>query len=274
MINLLSATYKVPVVCGIKIDNHNTITFNWNKDDKDDVIHLTSDQLSKYDSDGVRYVYGYSYNPQSKRSDRNLVRKYMKSLPEDEYFSDDMTEFVDNALLSLDSTYPLSNFSVVVSTESSSNNFSLVDLIDVRFSDMIDHNQFWVDLQLVKSMYSDVEFDVEKARSILREEYNWSENRIQSGINNILKQFGKYKDSHELFQMKKFVPRELRGGFSNFLKFKNKDEENLYFSLQGVEVLLLDDFWTSGTTVKEMIRCLRSIHDKNRLTVFVLVKQH
>ena len=80
-------------------------------------------------------------------------------------------------------------------------------------------------------------------------------------------------DAKEVFKIKNYVPREIRTGFSEFLKFGNKEEANLYNSLQGKNVLIYDDFYTSGTTVGEVARLLKSIHEKNTLTIFTLVKQ-
>lgn len=51
------------------------------------------------------------------------------------------------------------------------------------------------------------------------------------------------------------------------------EEKQIYLSLQGVNVLIFDDFLTSGVTVKEIIRYLKSFNENNTLTVFVLVKQ-
>lgn len=73
--------------------------------------------------------------------------------------------------------------------------------------------------------------------------------------------------------MKRFIPKAIRSGFYDFLKFKTEKERKVYEALQGVDVLVYDDFLTSDSTVKEIIRYLRAIHDENSLTVFVLIKQ-
>ena len=80
------------------------------------------------------------------------------------------------------------------------------------------------------------------------------------------------KSCFNAIHIKRFVPREVREGFYNFLRFKSKQAEETYRKLQGVDLFLYDDFVTSGTTVKEMMRCIRSIHDKNTLTVFALLQ--
>ena len=73
--------------------------------------------------------------------------------------------------------------------------------------------------------------------------------------------------------MKKFVPRQVREAFTDFLKFESKETEEVYRNLQGVDVLAFDDFLTSGSTVKEIIRYLGAINPNNKLTIFILVNQ-
>ncbi len=266
-------SYKVPILCGIKVDN-NKVTFNWDTDDKNDVIHLCQNTSGEYNDDGVRYFYGYSYDIQSSRAHRKIVRQYLKNLDSSSnLYSDDEWEFIENGLLHLDSKYPISNFSVVVSVDSVSKS-SLVDMINYQMEDFISSETYWVDIKLVKATYADVKFNEEMLRDILKSNYHWTDNRINYAVNKATETFNSLKNSGELFQMKRFVPKEIRQGFTNFLKFKNDEEKELYNSLQGVDVLLLDDFITSGATIKEMVRCLRSIHNENRLTAFALVKQH
>ena len=73
--------------------------------------------------------------------------------------------------------------------------------------------------------------------------------------------------------MKKFIPRQVREAFTDFLKFESKETEEVYHNLQGVDVLVFDDFLTSGSTIKEIIRYLKTINPSNTLTVFVLINQ-
>ena len=62
--------------------------------------------------------------------------------------------------------------------------------------------------------------------------------------------------------MKKILPSKIRPAFTNFLKFKTAEQKQIYEQLQNTEVLIYDDFLTSGSTVKEIIRYLKAINPK------------
>lgn len=96
---------------------------------------------------------------------------------------------------------------------------------------------------------------------------------IDSSIKQLIDQFNRLKQSDEFFEIKNFLPREIRAGFLNFLKFSNNDEQRVYQSLQGVNVLIYYDLYTSGTTIAEMLRILNSVNPNNNLIAFILIKQ-
>ena len=65
-----------------------------------------------------------------------------------------------------------------------------------------------------------------------------------------------------------------RVGFSNFLKFKNEWDERTYRNLEnGTDILVADDFVTSGSTLKEMIDLLTSVNPNNKITAFAFINQ-
>lgn len=133
-------------------------------------------------------------------------------------------------------------------------------------------NPPFLTFELVKQTYNDVIFDTDVAfKSLI--EAGWDIVDAEDEVNFISNKFNSLKQEGTLFQIKRFIPSEIRKGFSNFLKFKNDRQRQTYEKLQGVDVLIYDDFLTSGSTVKEIIRYLKSINSDNTLTVFVLVNQ-
>ena len=93
-------------------------------------------------------------------------------------------------------------------------------------------------------------------------------------INYTISKFNDLKKSGELFQITRFLPTAIRVGSTNYIKFASEVEKSVYMDLQNANVLIYDDFITSGSTVKEVMRYLKSINENNTLTVFILVKQH
>jgi orotate phosphoribosyltransferase len=86
----------------------------------------------------------------------------------------------------------------------------------------------------------------------------------------IFRAFKKATDLDKPFKMKDvWAPH--RKFFVNFLKFNTNNDRQLYNAVAGQNILLVDDFKTSGTTIKEMIRQLSELGAAN-IVVFVLIK--
>jgi len=242
--------------------------FNFNIDNiSSDVIYLQKDVSGTFNEDGVEYVYAYEYNPNSSQADRKLVRTFLKNVTEDD---EDIYEFVENGVFMLDKYHRLEEFGAIVTTYST-NRPSLTEVMHDYFAQYCTHN--FISFKLLKKAYKDVQFDQAKAKDALIAEGR-TEIEANREVKRAAKKFEKLKETDELFEMKKFLPRAIRSSFSNFLKFRSEEEKEIYLSLQGVNVLIYDDFLTSGATVKEIIRYLKSFNENNTLTVFVLVKQH
>lgn len=261
------------ILGGIRLSN-NVPIFNEDYDDtRNDVILLRNKASGTFMEEDVEYVYGYEYNPNSDPKDRKAFRRFLKDFNSKSktFYAEEVDDFVENAVFALDSYHRLKDFEVIVYTQSTSNKiFTLSDVIN---SYMLEYcRNIRISFELIKQTYSDVEFNVEEAIAALRNK-GMNDNDIQDEIEFTVNKFNNLKQTGELFQMKRFIPKEIRTAFHNFLKFKTEEEQKVYESLQGVDVLIYDDFLTSGSTVKEIIRYLKSFNDKNTLTVFVLVKQ-
>lgn len=264
------------VYAGAYLDAGNYVHFNWKHDNyRNDIIALATDTSGEFDSDGVRYCYGYTYLPKVSSYDKKKFRDYIKYLGIGEDYinteeDDEVEEFVVRSLGMFDRKYDVRHFGATIHIVPTSKS-SIVGTMARYIAEWSDGAQ--MSFELVKRMYSDVEFDNQKAFEKLMESERYSEDEANDLVDDAVRTFEKLKKSGKLFEMKKFVPRELRDGFSNYLRFKSARDRWAYQNLQGVDVLIYDDFMTSGATVKEIVRYLRSIHDENTLTVFVLIKQ-
>ena len=258
------------IYAGVRIEK-GELKFDWRNDNlTDDVILLSEAVSGQYDADGVQFIYGYHFNPDSTKRDRDTFRRFLKDLPQtNDIYSKDVDRFVEEAVLALDTYHKLEDFKATVFSESS-HEFSVLDVMRQYFTEYCRNLTF--SFELLKKAYSDVQFDADKAANALREA-GFQEHEISREINFTKKKFEALKSDGKLFEMKRFIPREIREGFFDFFKFRNDEEKELYVTLQGVDVLIYDDFLTSGTTIREIIRYLRSFNDNNRLTVFVLIKQ-
>ena len=258
------------VRCGVYLDG-GTPVFDFDEDEDVDIITLHSDCSGEYDNDGVKYIYAYTYHDNADRKQIGLFRNYIKGKYSDLFSTDgDVRDFVENGVLKLDDYVSFKDFGAIVNIQSTKQP-SLVGIIRDYLEYYINHIEF--DFTLVKQTYENVSFNADKAADALRKA-RYSESRVKETIEKVLKDFEALKNTGKLFEMKKFLPIPIRAGFTDYLVFQSDEEKKTYESLQGVNVLIYDDLITSGSTVKEVIRYLRAINDKNTLTVFVLVKQH
>lgn len=250
---------------GVSIDIEGNVNFNFEKDSSNDIINLDSDVSGQFTEEDIRYVYGYKYNQNATKQQKKIFRDYIKSGKR----TADVEEFVEKAIIKLDIVQKLDSFGALVSIKSSSYP-SIISIIGNYLHSYM--NPPFLTFELVKQTYNDVIFDTNIAfKSLI--DAGWDTVSAEDEVNFINNKFNILKQEGTLFQIKRFIPSEIRKGFSNFLKFKNERQKQTYEKLQGVDVLIYDDFLTSGSTVKEIIKYLKSINPNNTLTVFVLINQ-
>lgn len=250
---------------GVQVDNEGNIKFNFKKDDDKDIIHLDTDVSGQFMDNDIRYVYGYKYTNKATNQQKKIFRDFIKSGKK----TSDIEEFVETAIMKLDVVQSINTFGALVSIKSTSYP-SVVSIIANYLHSYM--NPPFLTFELVKQMYKEVQFNTQIALEALLNK-GWNEVDAEDEINFIETKFNTLKQEGQLFQIKRFVPIEIRQGFTNFLRFKNDRQKQTYEKLQGIDVLIYDDFLTSGSTIKEIIRYLKSINPNNTLTVFVLVNQ-
>ena len=141
---------------------------------------------------------------------RKIFRDYLKGKIDPNFmYTEDIENFVEYSIISLDEWYSLNNYAAVIQVEST-NQFSILNVISNYLLDYA--TKIHVDFKLVKKMYQDVKFDAKLARKQLRQS-GYNDNKIEQEINFTLRKFEELKKSGQLFQMKRFVPKEIRAGF-------------------------------------------------------------
>lgn len=249
---------------GIYIDDKNNVKFNWDIDNEpSDIIKLNTSSAGVFNRDNFRYIYGYCYTSEANRAARKIVRDHLKDNPYDE----NVEHFIETALFQLDHMSPLESFNIVVTVESKSS--GLVDQIELQLLDVIPH---CASLHLIKELYDNIKFNEELVIKLLKDQ-NKADYEIKDIVDKTRRRFENFKAEKRLFKIKDYMPTIVRFGFEDFLKFKTEEDKQLFKNLQGANVLVVDDFLTSGAPIKEMTRYLTSINPTNKITVFVLVNQ-
>ena len=260
------------IYAGVSIEDDLPV-FNFKKNSAEDIISIETDCSDEFNSDGLRYFYAYEYTSKATSVEKKIFRSYLKgSTDPDVVFSEDVEEFVEYGVLKLDEYIPLKSIDVLVSIQST-HTPTITDEMRVQLTSEVGVGA--ISFELIKQLYENAEFDAEKAADALRRSGKYKdEAAVWKDINDTISKFHDLKRSGELFQIKRFLPTAIRDGSTNYIKFASEVEKSVYMDLQNANVLIYDDFITSGSTVKEVMRYLKSINENNTLTVFILVKQH
>ena len=251
---------------------------NFRKDLDDDIIFLSKNTSGQIVKNNLTYYYGYEFNsncPLKKQAEFRTDLKHNMTNSE-VFYNEDVDTFIENGILHMDELKRLDDFSVVISTADYYGQETLAGKIGQICWEYINDNTKAFNMQLLKKMCNEVTFDEERARESLRatNKYGRSEEEVERAIKSLKKQFEDAIAEGGLFHMKRYKPVAGRVGFIDFLKFANKYDQETYEELKdGTEVLICDDFLTSGATVKEIIRFLTNINPKNKISVFILINQ-
>ena len=253
---------------GIRVDHKDNVIFNWDYDDsKKDCLYLDGFRANYFNEDGIRYVYAYQYSPNASERDKKIIRTYLKS--KQGFKDENVRDLVDNGVLKLDSVNRINSFDALL-TIKSSKPFSLTNLMHIYLTEY--SITPYIDFELVKKSYDGITIDYNKIQQALKK-LRWDKIRIENFIDELKEDFDYYKQRGFLFEMKRILPRQIREAFSNFLQFRTEEDRQIYEKLQNANVLIYDDFLTSGSTVKEVIGYLKAINPNNTLTVFILINQ-
>lgn len=268
---------KLTISEGVRKDQTEHYVFDYNRDGTDDVIYLTVGKGAEIVSDNLTYYYAYEFNQKSNRKLQSDFRDALKHKFTDKniFYSEDVDKFVENGFCRLDAMKSLDDFEVVISTATRYGEQSLTGLMCRICWDIMPNHVNCGNLQLIKKMCKDVTFDESRARDALRKTARYSDpDEIEDAITSLKNQFEVAKREGNPFQIKRYKPVVGRVGFIDFFKFATPAHRSIYEKLrEGTEVLICDDFITSGATVSEIIRFLNSINPNTKITVFVLVNQ-
>lgn len=264
---------------GVRKDNSNHYIFDNKQDMEDDIIMLTTDTSGKEKtSTGIEYYYGYEFNPKINNKQQTEFRSALKhnfNNP-DVFYSEEATDFVRNGLYRMDEMKRFGTFGAVISTADHYGDETLTGMMCSLVWDEVPDDVPCYHIQLLKRMCNEVTFDEERARNALRntKKYGKREKDVEDAITLLKNDFEKAKARGGLFKMKIYKPVVGRVGFIDFLKFANEHDQQFYETLkEGTEVLICEDFLTSGSTVNEIIRFLNTINPNTKISVFVLINQ-
>lgn len=263
---------------GIRKDDNGHYIFDNKLDFDTDIIYLNKDLSGMKTTNNLTYYYAYTFNPKTSGKLQKQFRTDLKHSFTDPnvFYGDEAFEFVENGILHLDSMKKLNSFDAVITTANYVGEETLAGKMAMLIWDEVPDTTLCGNIQLIKKMTQEVTFDENRAREALAKTNKYStEYDREQAIEELKNQFEIAKKKDEIFTMKHYQPVRGRAGFIDFLKFPTPKHQAFYEALKnGTEVLICDDFMTSGSTIKEIIRFLNSINANTNISVFVLIDQY
>ena len=217
------------------------------------------------------YYYGYEFDPDIDSSLRELFIKSIK-FPDVSVSVKDKNTFIGNAVRNLDIDINLIKYDTLVYPQSMSE----------LTRDMIKYLARWaspkyVSIELIKELPFKIEFDyerfsVEVLDSVLpsgKARYTEAQKKqVLSNIEDLMDNIHK----SDYFSIARDIKKtRYRPYIKNYYKFKDEKDKELFKHLENSNVLIVDDIATSGTTISHLLKTIRSLNDKNNITVFSLL---
>lgn len=231
--------------------------FDWMTDLPQDLMSLKfskySNRTQKVAGSDTTYTYYYAYHLDKSDGSTDLM-KAVKTL-ESSISSKDLQMFVNKAVMGFDTTFGSTNFSAIVAPQSSS--LVLKELVS-QLEKKSGVAELFID-SFVKAASTDIQLDVEKVDKL-----------PEKTKKEVLRVFNKVTQPGRPFKIKDIYSMQ-RKFFKDFILFNTKKDRHLVNSVEGQDIILVDDFKTTGTTIKEMIKQLSDAGAKH-IVVFVLIK--
>lgn len=228
--------------------------FDWSQDMPDDVMPLKfkkyRGKTMKFADTETKYTYYHAYEMVKS----NHSTSFMTSLKMlDDYIDRrDAEQMINKAVVGFDSIFSASSYDTIVSPVSSS--LILTELVQ-KLRDKSGVANLFSDA-FVKAASTDIKLDMDKVDKL-----------PEKTKKQVLREFSKVVDPNKPFKIKE-IYSAYRKFYQNFILFNNNEDRTLFNGIAGKRVILVDDYKTSGTTVKEM---LRQLSDAGAVEVVVVI---
>ncbi len=225
---------------GVRLENGKYV-FDFKEDKEGDIMSLKfSDTRSrKMKHEDTTYEYYSAYDISTKSDYKEFIHK-LKLLDNTAIDSASIQLLVNKAVIGIDEKYKLSSFDAIIYPKSSS---KILTVFAEQLAKKSGVAQLVPDA-FVKASNDEIKFDWEKIEGITNEATKKSVMKVVDSI----------KNNKGEFKMKEVYP-PYRKFVSEFLIFNNEDSRRI-FNLVKRRVLLVDDYRTSGTSLKQMMDLL------------------
>jgi hypothetical protein len=238
---------------GVSVDGDG-YKFDFSGDKPGDIMSLSfsNKRTVTRKNSGVPYSYYYAYEFDS-QNDKNLL-KAVKML-DDRIDPEKAKLMVNKAVMGLNKNYQLNTFDTIVYPKSG----SIVLKEMAKQANDKSGNALMVPDAFVKADRSDIKFDMEKIDKLPEK----TKKQVLKMIDNIKNSDGEFKLKEIYARNRKFI--------KDFVIFNSEDDRRTHNAIAGKKVLLIDDYRTTGTTLKEMMSQLVKL-GPSEIVVFLMIK--
>lgn len=254
---------------GIIYNNEtNEFVFDFEKDDKVNIIKLVEIPIHESKFMNNLYLFGYKFEDDIDGKLKSLFIKELKSESDKLISSRNLFKFISNAISNLDDKINIASYEYFIYPETKGSIINKLLLEAYKYT-----APKFNTIELVKNSVKNIEFDKEafeiyaNSKKINRD----SKREIIRNMEQIIVDIQHYN----YFSIANAIKKpKYRAFFKNFLKFKNEKDQQLFEKIQNTNVLVIDDVNTSGSTLMECLRVLRSLNPSNNITLFTVLGKY
>lgn len=198
-------------------------------------------------------VYEYYYAFEFDSEDKNFLESL--KLLDDRISPEEAKMLVNKAVMGFDHTFNAASYDTIVYPQSSS-------VILKKLATQLHNkagNAYTIPDSFVKAARSEINFDYKKIETLQPD----TKKEVERVIRKIKKDEGTFRIHTVWSKYRKFI--------QDFIIFNKDQDRKVFNSITGKKVILLDDYRTSGTTLREMMKSLLALKPE-KITVFILVK--
>ena len=250
---------KQPLIEGISFQD-NKFVFNFNSDKEGDIVPLKYSKSHTSKKFGFNFFFGWSINFKgASKEECDLFRKSIKN--NSSYINpEDKQLLINKAVIKFDSIFDIASYDIIIYPKSSSSLvFEIAKALKAKSTNTILANDV-----IVKNKLENIKIDYDKYISSAKTPEEAAKRK--KDLDNDFKRAT--KDGN--FQIKK-VHQFRKGMFSNYMVFDDKVTRQIFNSISNGRVIVVDDIFTTGTTIKEIMSLVNS-YTPSEATCFILLK--
>lgn len=249
------------IIEGVRPDKDSEFIIDMNSDFNDDIIDtVLSDDIKIKSISENTYWFGYEFKPNVSSSTRTKFINWLKSI---KFETQELDNFLSRPLYYLFNEIGAPDFDLIISPKSERS--KLVSFILSAIYRITPRSTKRESIEVIKNLPGDISFDYNGLRDWCNYDYQYRE--CKKYIDTEL--MPKIK-SLEYFSMAQNVPSKYRKFITDFLTI-GEYESDAIRQIQKGNILIVDDINTSGSTIDEIVRIIKTVNKDCKIYIFTLI---